>query len=87
MKGKIKNHCFALWRTAVITWDGKMVPCCFDKDAKYVMGNLDNNSIEEIWKSDHYQEFRKRILDDRMQNDMCTNCTEGLKVNILEMEK
>ena len=32
---EVKNHCFALWRTSVITWDGKVVPCCFDKDAFY----------------------------------------------------
>lgn len=86
MKGKVENHCFALWRTAVITWNGKMVPCCFDKDAKYVFGNLDTYSVKKIWKSELYQEFRKSILHSRMQHEMCNNCTEGLKVNILEME-
>lgn len=86
MKGKMKNHCFALWRTAVITWDGKMVPCCFDKDARYVFGSLETNSVSEVWKSEPYQKFRKSVLDDRKQNEICNNCTEGLKVNILEIE-
>ncbi len=87
IKNKLKNHCFALWRTSVITWDGKVVPCCFDKDADYELGELNGNNFSEIWKSISYQNFRKSILLDRKQNKMCTNCTEGLKINILEIEQ
>lgn len=87
IKNKIKNHCFALWRTSVITWDGKVVPCCFDKDANYTLGTLNGKSFWEIWTSDNYNNFRQSILDNRKQNKMCTNCTEGLKINILEIEQ
>ncbi len=87
IKNKIKNHCFALWRTSVITWDGKIVPCCFDKDADYQIGSLNENNFRDIWRSIGYQNFRKSILLDRKQNKMCTNCTEGLKVNIMEIEQ
>lgn len=86
LKGDLKDHCFALWRTAVITWDQKMVPCCFDKDANYVLGDLSKYSIKEIWKSELYQNFRKGVLENRKGNSMCNNCTAGLKVNILQME-
>lgn len=86
IKNILKNHCFALWRTAVITWDNKMVPCCFDKDANYIFGNLNNFSIKKIWKSDEYQNFRMGVLKNRKGNNMCKNCTEGLKVNIFRME-
>ena len=84
MKGNIKNHCFALWRTSVVTWDGKIIPCCFDKDAKYELGLLDGNTFDEIWKSEKYYKFRYSILQNRNGIDMCTNCTEGLKINIVE---
>jgi len=87
IKAEVKNHCFALWRTAVITWDGKVVPCCFDKDADFTMGILNGKSFYEIWNSENYNKFRKSILTDRKQNKMCTNCTEGLKINILEIEQ
>ncbi|NWF88170.1 MAG: SPASM domain-containing protein [Ignavibacteriaceae bacterium] len=86
LKGKFKNHCFALWRTAVITWDNKMVPCCFDKDAKYILGKLKDNSISTIWKSKLYQDFRAGLLQNRRGLEMCRNCTEGLRVNILKTE-
>jgi radical SAM protein with 4Fe4S-binding SPASM domain len=87
IKNKMKNHCFALWRTAVITWDGKVVPCCFDKDAEFNLGTLNGQSFEEIWKSAEYNNFRQRVLDSRKSINICTNCTEGLKINILEIEQ
>ena len=87
IKNKMKNHCFALWRTSVITWDGKVVPCCFDKDAEYTLGILNGKSFSDIWTSKQYQDFRQSVLDDRKQNKICTNCTEGLKVNIFEIEQ
>lgn len=87
IKNKLKNHCFALWRTSVITWDGKVVPCCFDKDADFEMGMLNGRTFNDIWKSVEYQKFRQRVLDSRKDVNMCTNCTEGLKINILEIEQ
>lgn len=86
IKSTLKDHCFSLWRTAVITWDNKMVPCCFDKDANYVFGNIDEFSVKEIWKSELYQNFRMGVLQNRKGISMCINCTEGLKVNIFQIE-
>lgn len=87
IKNKLKNHCFALWRTSVITWDGKVVPCCFDKDANFELGKLNGKTFNEIWTSENYQNFRKGVLDNRKGLSMCTNCTEGLKVNIMNIEQ
>jgi radical SAM protein with 4Fe4S-binding SPASM domain len=87
IKNKLKDHCFALWRTSVITWDGKVVPCCFDKDAGHTLGILNGTMFSEIWTSDAYQKFRSSVLANRKQNSICTNCTEGLKMNILEIEQ
>lgn len=87
IKNKISNHCFALWRTSVITWDGKVVPCCFDKDALNEIGIVNGRAFEDVWKSETYSDFRKKILSNRKSVPMCTNCTEGLKVNIFEIEQ
>lgn len=87
IKNELKNHCFALWRTSVITWNGNVVPCCFDKDAEHRLGILNGTRFADIWISDEYQKFRSAVLADRKQTNMCTNCTEGLKINILEIEQ
>tara|TARA_A100001015_G_scaffold278406_1_gene338567 strand:+ start:2615 stop:3517 length:903 start_codon:yes stop_codon:yes gene_type:complete len=80
IKNKLLNHCWRMWQSAVITWDGIMVPCCFDKDAKYQMGNVLENKVKEIWQNGQYQSFRKLILKSRKNIDICKNCTEGTKI-------
>ena len=80
IRNKLLNQCWRMWQGCVITWDGKIVPCCFDKDAKYKLGNLENDSFETIWFSDAYNHFRRSVLTGRNQVDICTNCTEGTKV-------
>jgi radical SAM protein with 4Fe4S-binding SPASM domain len=87
IKNKISNRCFALWRTSVITWDGIVVPCCFDKDAENEIGIVNGKTFSEVWKSDKYFEFRSKVLTNRKGVSMCTNCTEGLKINIFEIEQ
>jgi radical SAM protein with 4Fe4S-binding SPASM domain len=87
IKNKIKNHCFALWRTSVITWDGRVVPCCFDKDASNEIGIVNGKAFGDVWKSTKYYDFREKVLSSRKSVPMCTNCTEGLKVNIFEIEQ
>ena len=80
IKNSLSNQCWRMWHSCVITWDGQVVPCCFDKDAKYKLGNLSNQSFDEIWYSEDYMNFRNSLLKSRKQVDICTNCTEGTKV-------
>lgn len=80
VKNKLLDHCWKLWHACVITWDGIVVPCCFDKDAQHKLGDLKKMSFAEIWKSDAYVQFRTKLLKGRKEIDICTNCTEGCKV-------
>ncbi len=80
IKNELLNHCWKLWHSTVITWDGKIVPCCFDKDAQHQLGDLNSKTFEEIWQSDLYKSFRSRVLKSRKEIDICTNCSEGTKV-------
>jgi radical SAM protein with 4Fe4S-binding SPASM domain len=76
LKKAIRNRCFRMWSGAVITWDGKVVPCCFDKDANHQLGKLDNHFFVEIWKSKAYKDFRKQVFTDRSKIAICGNCSE-----------
>ncbi len=80
LKNKLLNHCWKLWHSCVITWDGVVVPCCFDKDALHRLGDLKKRSFREIWQGKTYQHFRTTLLKGRKNIDICTNCTEGCKV-------
>ena len=80
IKNKLQNHCWRLWNSCVITWDGKVVPCCFDKDGTYRLGSLEEHSFAEVWKNAAYHKFREQILKGRQYIDICKNCSEGTSV-------
>lgn len=80
IKSRLKNQCRRLWRTCVITTDGYVLPCCFDKESEYIMGDLQDMKLSEIWQSQKYFEFRTEILNNRREIEICNNCTEGLRV-------
>jgi radical SAM protein with 4Fe4S-binding SPASM domain len=80
IKNKLLNQCWRMWRGSVITWDGLVVPCCFDKDATHRFGNISKQSFKSVWSGEQYNNFRKAILKSRKEIDICTNCTEGTKV-------
>ncbi|HNL06949.1 MAG TPA: SPASM domain-containing protein, partial [Chitinophagales bacterium] len=80
IKNQLLNHCWKLWHSCVITWDGKVVPCCFDKDATHQLGDLRQNSFQNIWQNAAYRQFRTAILQSRSKIDICANCSEGTKV-------
>ena len=79
-KNKLANHCWKLWQANVITWDGMVVPCCFDKDAKHRLGDLKNESFKDIWQNNKYKKFRKDLMTGRKNIDICANCSEGVSV-------
>jgi radical SAM protein with 4Fe4S-binding SPASM domain len=80
LKNKLLNHCWKLWHSSVITWDGLVVPCCFDKDATHQLGDIKQRTFSEIWNNEKYMNFRKSVLKSRSEIDICTNCTEGTEV-------
>lgn len=80
LKNHILNECWKMWHSCVMTWDGKVVPCCFDKDARYALGNARDTAFRNIWNSEAYDAFRDTLFQSRDQIDMCKNCTEGTRV-------
>ena len=79
-KSGLQNYCWKLWHANVITWDGLVVPCCFDKDATHQLGNLKTQSFKETWHNDNYKQFRNELMTSRKNIDICSNCSEGLTV-------
>lgn len=77
IKHSLLNQCWKMWHSCVVTWDGKVVPCCFDKDAHHSMGTVGKEAFRSIWKSQAYRSFRASLLRSRSEIDMCKNCSEG----------
>jgi len=76
IKNKMHNRCFRMWSSCVITWDGMVAPCCYDKNASYAMGNILENPLPLLWNSEDYRIFRKNVFSQRKNIDICRNCNE-----------
>lgn len=75
-KKAIRNYCWRAFSGAVIAANGDVLPCAYDKNGEHVFGNINNESLAQIWKNKKATEFRKQLLLNRSQFDICRNCTE-----------
>lgn len=80
LRNTFDDECWRMWNGCVVTWDGKVVPCCFDKDAQHAMGSFPDSTFENIWFSESYHSFRTAIFSNRSSIEMCRNCSEGSHV-------
>ncbi len=80
IKNKLMNHCWKMWHSCVVTFDGLIVPCCFDKDAQHRLGDLKKQTFTDIWKSEKYHHFRLSLMKSRGNIEMCKNCSEGTEI-------
>jgi MoaA/NifB/PqqE/SkfB family radical SAM enzyme len=76
VKKKLKNRCKRLWSIGVITSDGVMAPCCYDKNADHRVGDATKVVVKNIWKGRNFNNFRASILTNRKGIDICRNCNE-----------
>ncbi|MCI0522873.1 MAG: SPASM domain-containing protein [Bacteroidales bacterium] len=77
---KVKRGCFRMWRGAVITTDGDVVPCCYDKNGKHIMGNINDKSFSEIWNGPEYRKFRSNVIRSRSSEEICSDCPQGSRL-------
>ena len=76
IKKDFSKACFRAWYGMVISADGNILPCCFDKQEKHIYGNINEDKIENIWKNKKANNFRNIILNNRSYINICTNCNE-----------
>ena len=58
-----------------ILHDGRVVPCTVEWSGETVIGDLNNESLVDVWRGEAMTEIRNKILDKRMQClSLCINC-------------
>jgi len=76
-KNPTKYACFQPWLWVTVLWDGRVVPCCYDYEGKYVLGDLKRQSLKEIWNGKRMKELRRQnMTNDFKNNPLCANCRE-----------
>ncbi len=75
------SRCRRPWDTIYVTAHGKVLPCCIAPFAhqdfqSLVLGDLTQQSLEEVWHGERYQEFRRRHQSDE-PHPCCRTCGVG----------
>jgi radical SAM protein with 4Fe4S-binding SPASM domain len=71
----IKTPCSDLWRRMFVWWDGKVNPCDVDYKSELLSGDINNHTISELWKSNHYINLRKKHIENlRTAVSPCNKC-------------
>ncbi len=71
---KMKVPCLTPWISTYITATGKVLPCCYLTNEKYVMGNINEISFMKIWNGEKYQNFRSLLINSRRNIKECYRC-------------
>lgn len=74
LKRKLHNRCYRLFTAMVITAEGDICPCAFDKDADHSYGNIHTKRLKDIWRGDEARAFRNEVLKNRANVKICNNC-------------
>lgn len=67
--------CTYPFTSVTVLWDGSVVPCCRDANGRYPLGNLNENSLEEIWRGPRAEQLREAYRRDEFgHGHLCEEC-------------
>lgn len=77
---RLKN-CPEVFNKMMINWDGKVSACCADYDNFMVVGDLNDQTIKEIWLGEEMEKYRKLIVNnEHWKLPICKDCYD-LSIN------
>lgn len=82
-----KNFCAAMWGHVYFSNDGEVNYCCLADKSKSSIGNVNQNSLEEIYNNKKFKEVRKNMLEDKSLPSACDICIDREKSNLGSLRK
>ena len=68
------QYCEYPWLSLTVMADGNVVPCTQVSNNELVMGNVNENTLEEIWNGEKYKKFREMHVTGKFtKNHKCNN--------------
>jgi len=69
--------CRQPWRAMSIGWDGSVVGCCLDMEKKLVLGDLNSQTVMEVWNGSPMKGLRKALAEGRYAEvELCRECDQ-----------
>lgn len=69
-----ENFCMMPWVHMHAYPDGRVYPCCI-ADYWHPIGNLRDNTMEEVWNGEQYRELRRNMMA-KQPSKQCSKCYE-----------
>jgi radical SAM protein with 4Fe4S-binding SPASM domain len=70
----IRSRCLFPFYAMVVLWDGRVVACPQDFDARLVVGAVDEDDLESIWAGEALCRLRRRSRADLAADEPCRAC-------------
>lgn len=75
-EGEYIGRCTLPWTDLTINWKGEVVACCYDLKSTYVIGNVNEQALLEIWNSERMLELRRKLLAGEYADmELCRSCS------------
>jgi radical SAM protein with 4Fe4S-binding SPASM domain len=72
-----KGYCGEIWTDSVILWNGDVTTCWNDVDGKFVMGNVQDKSLVDIWNCKEYENMRGiHCREEYSRIPLCNQCMQ-----------
>ena len=70
------SPCYRLWAGCVLTTNGDVLPCCYDKSHTHAYGNIHHASLPTLFRSKQAYAFRRTAIRAPFQQapEICQNC-------------
>lgn len=75
------GKCYGLKKQIAILVNGDVVPCCLDTDGDIVLGNIFNNTLEEILNSEKSKKIVDGFNNNKLIEELCKRCDFIKKFN------
>lgn len=75
-KKSLRPPCAGLWQTPMVHVNGDVTTCCLDEHLVNKIGNLSQQSLQEIWHSEQMNEWRLAQIEGRFDDSgpLCNRC-------------
>ncbi len=75
------EYCYGLRRQIAVLCDGTVVPCCLDSEGRLALGNIFQQSLEDILNSPRALRICRGFDRRRPAEEMCRRCNYAARFN------